>query len=127
MNVLVLSRDRRFREVAAVLLARRGCKVAVGDEVGKLSQRLERERIEVVVIDAGRSLAAAARMAAAVQALSRPVGIVLVEDQPKPALPKLQTVPKWGSFPELFAAIEQAHDLRGQRVGPVGSSNGVMS
>lgn len=112
MNVMVLSTDRRFREVVALLLARRGCEVSVQDGTRALAERLDREHIEVVVIDAGRSLSGAAQMAAAVQALSRPVGIVVVEDQPKPSLPALQTIPKWGSFAELFAAIEQAHGER---------------
>jgi DNA-binding NtrC family response regulator len=110
VNLLVISADRRFREMAAVLLARRGCEVVVGDETGGLAQRIERQEIEVVVIDASRSLAAAARVAAAVQAMSRPVGIVVVEDHPRATLAKLQTLPKWGAFGELFAAIEHAYD-----------------
>lgn len=118
MNVFVISGDRRFREVAAVLLERRGCEVATGDGTGGLARRLEREEIEVVVIDASRSLSTAARMAAAVQAMSRHVGIVIVEDQPKPTLPKLHTVPKWGSFPALYGAIERACATRARRPGP---------
>lgn len=108
MNLLVVSSDRRFREMAAVLLARRGCEVVVADETGGLAQRIEREEIEVVVIDASRSLSAAARVAAAVQAMSRPVGIVVVEENPRATLANLQTLPKWGAFGELFAAIERA-------------------
>lgn len=124
MNVFVVSTDRRFREVAAVLLERRGCEVGIGDGTSLLMRRLEREEIEVVVIDASRSLATAARMAAAVQAMSRQVGIVVVEDQPRPTLPKLHTVPKWGSFPSLFAAIERAYETRAQRPGPFQRSIG---
>lgn len=108
MNLLVISTDRRFREMAAVLLARRGCEVVVAEQTGGLPQRIEREEVEVVVIDASRSLAAAARVAAAVQAMSRPVGIVVVEDHPRATLAQLQTLPKWGAFQELFAAIERA-------------------
>jgi uncharacterized protein len=117
MQVMVLSTDRRFREVVSLLLARRGCAVSVGDGTSVLGERIEREHIEVVVIDAGRSLAAGARMAAAIEALSRPVGIVVVDDQQQPTLPKLHTIPKWGSFEELFAAVERAHAQRTDRPG----------
>jgi uncharacterized protein len=117
MRVMVLSTDRRFREVAALLLTRRGCEVSVGDGTRALTDSPDRDRVQVVVIDAGRSLAAAARMVAAVEAFSRPIGIVVVNDQPQPSLRKLRTVPKWGSFNELFAAVERAYDKRTHRRG----------
>lgn len=108
MRVLLLSADRRFREALSLLLTRRGCEVSLATGALALDRRLERERIQVVVIDAGGSLAAAARTVAAVQAMSRAVGVVVVEDNPVPVLPALRAVPKWGAFAELFAAVEQA-------------------
>jgi uncharacterized membrane protein (UPF0127 family) len=117
MHVMVLSTDRRFREVASLLLARRGCKVSVGDGSPVLSQQIDSEHTEVVVIDAARSLAAAARVAAAVESLNRPVGIVMVDDHSEPALPRLPTIPKWGSFEDLFTAVRQAHARRLHRPG----------
>lgn len=115
MQVLVLSSDRRFREVASLLLTRRGCAVSLGEGTGTLAECIDRDRAEVVVIDAERSLAAAARMAAAAQALNRPVGIVVVNNQPEHSLHNLRTVPKWGSFEVLFTAVEQAHAGRADR------------
>jgi uncharacterized membrane protein (UPF0127 family) len=115
MHVMVLSSDRRFREVVSLLLARRGCAVSAGEGTGTLAERIDRDRTQVVVIDAGRSLAVAARMAAAVEALSRPVGIVVVGDQPESVLTRLETIPKWGSFDELFAAVRDAHAEREHR------------
>lgn len=117
MHVMVLSTDRRFREVASLLLARRGCKVSVGDGSPVLSQQIDSEHTEVLVIDAARSLAAAARVAAAVEALNRPVGIVMVDDHSEPIIPRLPTLPKWGSFEDLFAAVQQAHARRLHRPG----------
>lgn len=116
MKVMVLSSDRRFREIASLLLARRGCDVTLGKDGRKLAERLEREYTDVVVIDAERSLAAAARIAAAVDALSYPVGIVVVNDQPEADLTKFQTVPKWGSFDRLFSAAVQERNRRRRRL-----------
>lgn len=116
MQVMVLSSDRRFREIASLLLARRGCDVTLGKDGRKLTERLERERTDVVVIDAERSLAAAARLAAAVDALSYPVGIVVVNDQPEADLTKFQTVPKWGSFDRLFSAVVQERHRLNRRL-----------
>jgi uncharacterized protein len=128
MHVMVLSADWRFREVLSLLLERRGCEVSAAEGTRMLEERLDRGLVEVVVIDAGRSLATAARMVAAVEALSRPVGIVVVDDHPKPAFPKLQTIPKWGSFDLLFAAVEQAYAERTRRRGLLGqTANGAPS
>ncbi len=115
MRVMVLSSDRRFREVASLLLVRRGCVVSLGAGRGTLAERVDRDRTEVVIIDAGQSLAAAARMTAAVEALSRPVGIVVVGDEAQNSLLKLQVIPKWGSFDTLFEAVKQSHSERGHR------------
>jgi uncharacterized membrane protein (UPF0127 family) len=117
MHVMVMSTDRRFREVVSLLLARRGCTVSVGGGSPISSERIDSEHPEVVVIDAGRSLATAARVAAAVESLNRPVGIVIVDDHPEPTLPRLPTLPKWGSFEDLFAAVQQAHARRLHRPG----------
>jgi uncharacterized membrane protein (UPF0127 family) len=67
MRVMVLSSDRRFREVASLLLARRSCAVSLAEGAGTLAERVARDGAEVVVIDAERSLAAAARRRSAVR------------------------------------------------------------
>lgn len=112
---MVISSDRRFREVASLLLTRRGCEVSVCERTSPVAARIQRERIEVVVIDAARSLAAAARMAAAVEALGHPVGVVVVDDRSESPLRRLETIPKWGSFDALFRAVTQAHADRAHR------------
>jgi DNA-binding NtrC family response regulator len=115
MRVMVVSTDRRFREVASLLLERRGCTVSLGEGAGTLAERVDRDRIEVVIIDAGQSLATAARMTAAVQAVSRPVGVVVVGDETHNKLIRLQAIAKWGSFERLFEAVKQSHSERGRR------------
>ena len=115
MNVMVLSTDRRFRELASLLLMRRGCTVTVGADGRKLTERLEHDDTEVVIIDAERSLASAARLAGTIDALGRPVGIVVVNDQAEADLTKFQTVPKWGSFDRLFGAVVQERSRRRRR------------
>jgi DNA-binding NtrC family response regulator len=115
MRVMVLSSDRRFREVTSLLLERRGCAVSLGEGGGTLAERVDRDGTEVVIIDVGQSLAAAARTTAALEALSRPVGIVVVGDEAQNKLRKLQGITKWGSFDRLFEAVKQSHDERGRR------------
>jgi DNA-binding NtrC family response regulator len=115
MRVMVLSTDRRFREVVSLLLERRGCAVSLGEGAGTLAERVDRDRIGVVIIDAEQSLATAARTAAAVQAVRRPVGVVIVGDETQNKLLRLQAVAKWGSFERLFEAVKRSHSERGRR------------
>lgn len=124
MNVMVLSSDRRFRELTSLLLERRGCAVTLGKDGRRLTERLERDDTEVVVVDAERSLATAARIAAEVDALSRPVGIVVVNDQAEADLTKFQTVPKWGSFDRLFGAVAQERSRCTRRHGKHNETRG---
>jgi CheY-like chemotaxis protein len=110
MRVLVVARDRRFRAAASTLLAGRGCAVSLHDEVEEVADRATRERPQVVVIDATTSPTAAARIAARLEAMRPPVGVVTVSDEPhdprgqSAALP----LPKWGSFEALFVAVQDA-------------------
>jgi ActR/RegA family two-component response regulator len=108
MHVMLLSTDLRFRRTAALLLARRGCAVSVGEAASVLLTQSEQGLAEVVVIDGGRSPAKAARIAAAVQARSGAVGVVLVGERAESQLDRLHVIPKWGPFETLFAAVEQA-------------------
>jgi uncharacterized membrane protein (UPF0127 family)/CheY-like chemotaxis protein len=115
-HVLLVGSDRRFRSVAATLLERRGYAVTVGEHVASMADIAARERVDVVVLDAGATPAVAALEAARLEALNPPVGIVLVSDGSVRELPATQVVPKWGSFDGLYDAIES---VRG-----AGSSSG---
>jgi uncharacterized protein len=105
-RVLLVGADRRFRSVAAALLQRRGYSVTVGEQVASMADIAVREQVDVVVLDAGDTPAVAALEVARLEALTPPVGMVLVSDSRE--LPVTQVVPKWGSFDGLHDAIETA-------------------
>lgn len=108
MRVLVIAPDRGFREVASLLLTRRGCSVSVSASASMLAERVARAHTEVVVIDATASLSAAARTVAAAEALIPRVGVVVVGDATETEPLKLRIVEKWGSFDALFEAVADA-------------------
>jgi uncharacterized membrane protein (UPF0127 family) len=110
-RILLVGSDRRFRALASALLTRRGCSVVVGDLIKGTAQLAERERAEVVVIDADLSLTAAAREAAHIGLLSPRVGVVVVGDSAE-GLATLPVIAKWDSFDALYSAIERARPQR---------------
>jgi uncharacterized membrane protein (UPF0127 family) len=115
-RVLLLASDRRFRCVTATLLTRRGCAVILGDRRTNAAELARRERADVVVLDVGSSLTAAAHDAAQIEALEPRLGVILVGDEPKESLAAMPVLAKWGSFDVLFGAIERAHLTRNRGV-----------
>jgi uncharacterized protein len=113
-RVLLVGRDRRFRSVAAALLHGRGYSVSVAERIAGLSDLAARDRIDVVVIDAGDQPRLAALEAARLEALHPSVGFVLVSDGAAHDLPAAPVVPKWGSFEALYDAIEIVRSHRAQ-------------
>ncbi len=111
LRVLVISHDRRFRNVTSLLLARRNCSVSTTANASRVTELIARESPDVVVVDASQLPAAAT--VAKVQALARPVGVVLVADEGSSGCSDRPVVAKWGPFEELVAAIEQADERRG--------------
>jgi uncharacterized membrane protein (UPF0127 family) len=107
-KVLLVGSDRRFRSVTATLLQRRGYSVTIGEQVANMADTALRERVDVVVLDAGETPAVAALEVARLEALNPPVGMVLVSDTSARKLPVTQVVEKWGSFDGLHDAIETA-------------------
>lgn len=124
-RVLLISTDRRFRAVTAALFTRRGWPVAVGsfqDEVGAL---VAGAQPDVALIDATHSLTAAAETVARLRRGDRALGVVVVSDGSRPALPTLPVYPKWGPFESLCQAVEQARrDGRGDSGLSVGHERG---
>jgi uncharacterized protein len=119
IRVLLVGKDRRFRSVATALLTRRGCDVTLAERTANIAELANRERTEVAVLDASSSLSGAARDAAQIQALDPPVAVVLVDEECEDGLSALPVLPKWGSFDELYGAIEAARPTTNW-----GSSNG---
>jgi DNA-binding NtrC family response regulator len=109
VRVLLVSQDRRFLRAAGLLLSRRGYLVEEAEQVAELAQRIERQRTNVVVLDASNSLTIAARAAAAVDALTSRVGIVTVSEYPESTgLQSVDVVPKWEGH-RLVEAVEHAY------------------
>jgi uncharacterized protein len=111
LRVLVISPDRHFLTVMSLLLARRNCSVTTTANANRVIETIDRESSDVVVIDAGKLPAPAT--VAKVQTLARPVGVVLVADEPRFELSNPPVLAKWGPFEDFAAAIERADERRG--------------
>jgi uncharacterized protein len=107
-RVLLVGTDRRFRSVAAALLARRGCEVSVTERIVGVAELARRESVDVVVLDAGALPTAATLAAVELDALEPPVGVVLVSEDEKARVSRTQVLEKWGEFDALFGAISTA-------------------
>jgi uncharacterized membrane protein (UPF0127 family) len=110
-KVLLVGSDRRFRSVAATLLARRGCDVSVSERIVEVAELAQREGVDVVVLDAGTLPSAATLAAAELDSLDPPVGVVLVSEEHKAGTPPTRMIEKWGEFDHLFGAIRDALDV----------------
>jgi CheY-like chemotaxis protein len=111
-RVLLIGKDRRFRSVAAALLTRRGCAVTLGDGSARIAELARQVRADVVVLDAGTSLTAAALETAPLQTLNPPVGVVVVGEEPEQGLSAMPVLAKWGSFDKFYGAVQQARAAR---------------
>jgi uncharacterized protein len=106
-RVLLVGTDRRFRSVAATLLARRGCEVTVSERIVGVAELAQREAVDVVVLDAGALPTAATLAAAELDTLEPRVGVVLVSEEQKNGA-VTPVIEKWGEFDALFGAISHA-------------------
>jgi uncharacterized membrane protein (UPF0127 family) len=111
-KVLVVSEDRHLRSVTTMLLAHRGCAVTTTANLSRVIELVAHNKVDVVVVDTGSSPAGAQRALMAVHSLARPVGVVLVGDEPVYGPSEYPLVAKWGPFADLFEAIERASESR---------------
>jgi uncharacterized membrane protein (UPF0127 family) len=109
LRVLVISQDRHFRTVMALLLGRRNYSVRTTANASRVAELIARDGVDVVMIDVDES---AASTTATVETLTRPVGVVLVAEEGT-RVGGQATLAKWGSFGELVTAIELADQRRG--------------
>jgi hypothetical protein len=108
-RILLVSQDRRFLRSAGVMLSRRGYEVEESERVSELANDIERQRANVVVVDATNSLTIAAQAAAAINALASRVGVVTVSEYPdSTGLQSIDVVPKWKGH-RLVEAVEHAY------------------
>lgn len=110
-RILLFADDRRYRALAATLLAQRGHAVAVAGRDDDIVELARRVRADVVVIDAGSSLTAAAKQAARLDSLRPRVGVVTVSGESDRGLVALPVLAKWASFDDVLAAIDRARPL----------------
>jgi CheY-like chemotaxis protein len=107
-RVLLVTSDRRFRALASTLLSQRGYAVVVSRGGEDVSELAERERVDVVLLDASSSLTAVARQSARLGALRTPVGVVAVSGESEGSLQALPVLAKWTSFDAVLSAVERA-------------------
>ena len=110
IRVALVGRDPHFVKVAGFLLERHGFVLASTRRPGDVLELVERHRANVVVLDASDSLEAAARAAAAVDALPAGVAVIVVADRVErvPAS-SLEVLPKW-DVARLAGEIERAYN-----------------
>jgi NAD(P)-dependent dehydrogenase (short-subunit alcohol dehydrogenase family) len=111
IRVLVIGTDARYRERAHTVIGELGSVVfAVAepsdpDDVAVLAQR---ERADVVVLDATDCEAAVAHVVATLAAKAPRLGLVVVCEHLTGAARALNALPKWGWRSELSAAVQHA-------------------
>jgi uncharacterized protein len=121
-KILLVGTDRRFRSVAATLLARRGCQVSVSERIVGVAELARREGVDVVVLDAGTLPTAATLAALELDTLEPRVGVVVVSEEQKAGAAPAPVLEKWGEFDALFGAISNARP----HAGTAGSSDGAV-
>ncbi len=112
VRVLVIGVDARYRERARAVVGEFGSVAfAVAapcdpDDVRVLAQR---ERADVVVLDATACEADVARVVATLHAKVPRLGVVVVCEHLTDAARELNALPKWGWRSDLRAAVQHAH------------------
>jgi hypothetical protein len=109
IRVLLAGREVRYLRALAFLFERRGYETHLSLRPASFFDDAEAFNPEVVVLVEGDSFGDAVGQAAALIASSRRVSVVVSTSRPDaPGAERLRFVPKWGSFPELAAAVERA-------------------
>ena len=121
LRVLVATRDRRFLRVAGFLLARGEFEVESTARPRDLLQVIERQPPDIVILDASKSLAEAARCVAAAEALHPHVTVLVVSDDAAASTVNLRVFDKWKSFEQLVVGLRKLHFGR-TTVGPPSGS-----
>lgn len=108
LRVLVVTHDEHFGRVTAFLLGARGYDVRQ-IAPGRAVVDAARERADVIVIEAGRSRATAARAVAALQALvNAPALLIVAAADEQWAASALPTIAKWSPIEAVMSAIDDA-------------------
>jgi uncharacterized membrane protein (UPF0127 family) len=111
LRVLVVSDDGQFRRVSSLLLSRRRVAVFATASPGRASEQVLRDGADVVVVDMTHQ--DAERCVESIDALARPVGIVLVARKAHVDANGRRVLAKWDAFSRIVTAIERADVRRG--------------
>jgi chemotaxis response regulator CheB len=112
VRVLVVGTDARYRERARTVIGELGSvafAVAAPTDPGDVCALIQRERADVVVLDATGCEAAVGRVLAALTAKLPRLGVVIVCEHLTDAARELNALPKWGWRNDLRAAVQLAH------------------
>ena len=109
IRVLVASPDKRFLAAAAFFLTRRRFAVNAVRERDQVVRAVEDGDVDVVVLDASDSVAAAARTAGAIEGLRPHTRVILLSDDDALARDALPTLAKWGALGRLADAVVHAY------------------
>lgn len=108
IRVLLVGRDTRYLRAADFLLAAHGYTTRRVVRTASLAREATRFDADVVVVEAGRRFADAARQAAQLTGLTPDVGVVVAVERDLPAdSERLAFVGKWAPFDDLVSSIER--------------------
>lgn len=107
IRVLLVGRDTRYLRAVDFLLGTRGYETRRIVRTASLVSEATRFDADVVVVDAGRGFAEAARQAAQLAGLTPDIGVVVAVERNLPAnSERLAFVDKWAPFERLVESIE---------------------
>ena len=109
IRTLVVARDLGFRERAMAVLLELGPVAFAIVSLDEIVALVERQRADVVVIDATACAPAVNRIAAALYDVAPRVGVVVVSDEIRRTNHTLPAVPKWGWATDLTQAVQTAY------------------
>lgn len=108
IRVLLVGRDTRYLRAVDFLLGSHGYETRRVVWTGSLAREATRFDADVVIVEAGRSFADAARQAAQLAGLTPDIGVVVVVEREPPAdSERLAFVDKWAPFDRLVASIDR--------------------
>ena len=108
IRVLLVGRDTRYLRAVDFLLSTHGYETRRVVWTGSLAREATRFDADVVVVDAGRRFAEAARQAAQLAGLSPDIGVVVAVERNLPEdSERLAFVDKWAPFEALLESIER--------------------
>jgi uncharacterized membrane protein (UPF0127 family) len=106
LRILVVSSDPHFQTAMSLLLARRNCSVTLAADAARVSDAVDHDETDVVLIDTSQEASAPA--VATLTALDRSIGVVLTDDEAHDEAVGPEVLAKWGPFEDLISAIERA-------------------